>query len=65
MVDWLMKPSMASRSTAMFNRNVPNAGISPTVPTGAKYCWAFNFSAHLPHNAYEQLMFVMLAKDKG
>lgn len=65
MVDLLMKPTMASSGAAMFNRNIPNAGISHTVPIAANYCRAFNSSACLPHNAYEQLMFIMLAKDKG
>lgn len=60
-----MKPTMGSRSTAMFNRNIPDAGISHTVPIGANYCWAFNFSACLSRYAYEQLMFIKLAKDKG
>lgn len=57
MVDLLIKPTLDSRSTAMCNRNIFNGGISHTVPTGANYCLAFNFSACL--------MFVMLAKDKG
>lgn len=65
MVDFLMKPTMASRSTAMFNRNIPNAGISHTVPICDSDCRAFNFPACLSHRAYEQLMFIMLAKDKG
>lgn len=60
-----MRPTMDSRSTAMFNRNIPNAGISHTVPAGANYYWAFNFSACLSHYAYEQLMFIKLAIDKG
>lgn len=49
----------------MFNRSVPNAGISHTVPMCDSYCRAFNFPACLSHRAYEQLMFIMLAKDKG
>lgn len=38
---------------------------SHTVLTGDSYCRAFNFPAWLSHNAYEQLMFIMLANDKG
>lgn len=60
-----MKPTMASRSTAMFNRNIPNAGISHTVPIGDSYCRAF-FPAFCPTALMnEQLMFIMLEKDKG
>lgn len=65
MVDLLMKPTMASRSTAMFDRNIPNGGVTPTVPIGDSYCRAFNSPACLSHSTYEQLMFIMLAKDKG
>lgn len=57
MVDLLIKPTLDSRSTAMCNRNILNAEISHTVPTGANYCWAITFSACL--------MFITLAKDKG
>lgn len=38
---------------------------SHIVPIGDRYCRAFNFPACLSHRAYEQLKFIMLAKDKG